>query len=119
MLNASWRLSPSCFEEAWGFIDVSDVGIATGGGGVDVALKSADIVLAEDELIKIPYIQRLSKMAVRISKQNITASLGVKMILGALGFLGFIPLWFAVAAGDDGMTMLLLLNTLRLARVEF
>jgi len=58
----------------------------------------------------------LSKLAVKISKQNIAVSLGVKLTLGALGFLGLIPLWFAVAAGDDGVTMLLLLNTLRLTR---
>jgi Cd2+/Zn2+-exporting ATPase len=94
----------------------SDVGIAMGTGGVDVALESADIVLVKDELIKIPYLQRLSKLAVKIAKQNIFISLGVKLVLGALGFLGLIPLWFAVAGGDDGVTMLLLLNTLRLTR---
>ena len=96
----------------------SDVGIAMGGGGVDVALESADVVLVENELAMIPYLQKLSKIAVKISKQNIAASLGIKLILGILGFLGFIPLWFAVAAGDDGLTMLVLLNTLRLVRIK-
>jgi len=94
----------------------SDVGIAMGSGGVDAALESADVVLVKDELAMIPYVQKLSKLAVKISKQNIAVSLGVKLTLGALGFLGLIPLWFAVAAGDDGVTMLLLLNTLRLTR---
>jgi Cd2+/Zn2+-exporting ATPase len=94
----------------------SDVGIAMGTGGVDIALESADIVLVKDELIKIPYLQRLSKLAVKIAKQNITISLGVKLVLGALGFLGLIPLWFAVAGGDDGVTMFLLLNTMRLTK---
>jgi Cd2+/Zn2+-exporting ATPase len=96
----------------------SDVGIAMGTGGVDVALESADIVLVKNELDKIPYLQRLSRSAVTIAKQNITVSLGVKLLLGALGFLGLIPLWFAVAAGDDGVTMLLLLNTLRLPDIK-
>ncbi len=96
----------------------SDVGIAMRGGGVDVALESADVVLVKDELMMIPYLQKLSKIAVRISKQNIVASLGVKLTLGILGFLGFIPLWFAVAAGDDGLTMLVLLNTLRLVKIK-
>ncbi len=96
----------------------SDVGIAMGSGGVDVALESADIVLVKNELKKIPYLQRLSKASVKIAKQNIAVSLGVKLLLGALGFAGLVPLWFAVAAGDDGVTMLLLLNTLRIPRLK-
>lgn len=94
----------------------SDVGIAIGSGGVDVTLESADVVLVKNELTKIPYLQRLSKSAVKRARQNLSISLGIKFVLGALGFLGFIPLWFAVAAGDDGVTLLLLLNTLRLPR---
>jgi len=92
----------------------SDVGIAMGSGGVDVALESADIILVKNELARIPYLQKLSKLAVKIAKQNIAVSLGVKLVLGALGFIGLVPLWFAVATGDDGVTMLLLLNTLRI-----
>lgn len=96
----------------------SDVGIAMGGAGVDVALESADVVLVKDELIQIPYLIKLSDKTVKVAKQNIAASLGVKLLLGALGLLGLTPLWFTVASGDDGVTMLLLLNTLRLARVK-
>ncbi|MDI6690957.1 MAG: hypothetical protein QME50_03695 [Candidatus Bathyarchaeota archaeon] len=96
----------------------SDAGIAMGGSGIDVALESADIVLVKDELIQVPYLIKLSQKTVRIAKQNIAASLGVKIILGALGLMGFIPLWFTVAAGDDGLTMLVLLNTLRLTKVK-
>jgi Cd2+/Zn2+-exporting ATPase len=88
------------------------------GSGVDVALESADIVLVKDELTQVPYLIKLSRKTVRIAKQNIAASLGVKIILGALGLAGFIPLWFAVAAGDDGLTMLILLNILRLTKVK-
>jgi len=96
----------------------SDVGIAMGSGGVDVALESADIILVKNELVRIPYLQKLSKLSVKIAKQNIGVSLGVKLLLGALGFMGLIPLWFAVATGDDGVTMLLLLNTLRIPRLK-
>jgi Cd2+/Zn2+-exporting ATPase len=96
----------------------SDVGIAMGGSKVDVALESADIVLVKDELSQIPYLIRLSNKTVSISKQNIIASIVVKFTLGALGLLGFVPLWFTVASGDDGITMLLLLNSLRLTHLK-
>lgn len=96
----------------------SDVGIAMGGSGVDVALESADIILVKDELIQIPYLIKLSQKTVRIAKQNIAISLGIKLVLGALGLMGFIPLWFTVAVGDDGVTILVLLNTLRLAKIK-
>jgi Cd2+/Zn2+-exporting ATPase len=96
----------------------SDVGIAMGARGVDVALESADVVLVKDELAQIPYLINLSSKTMVIAKQNIAASLIVKLILGALGLLGLTPLWFTVASGDDGVTMLLLLNTLRLERVK-
>ncbi len=96
----------------------SDVGIAMGAKGVDVALESADVVLVQDELAQIPYLISLSQKTMVIAKQNIAASLVVKLVLGALGLLGLTPLWFTVASGDDGVTMLLLLNTLRLERVK-
>ena len=96
----------------------SDVGIAMGARGVDVALETADVVLVKDELAQIPYLLKLSQKTMVIAKQNIAASLIVKLILGALGLLGLIPLWFTVASGDDGVTMLLLLNTLRLERIK-
>ena len=96
----------------------SDVGIAMGARGVDVALESADVVLVKDELAQIPYLIKLSQKSMVIAKQNIAGSLIIKFVLGALGFLGLTPLWFTVAAGDDGLTMLLLLNTLRLERIK-
>jgi Cd2+/Zn2+-exporting ATPase len=96
----------------------SDVGIAMGAAGVDVALESADVVLVKDELAQVPYLVSLSEKTMKIAKQNIAASLVVKLVLGALGLMGLTPLWFTVASGDDGVTMLLLLNTLRLEKVK-
>jgi Cd2+/Zn2+-exporting ATPase len=96
----------------------SDVGIAMGVAGVDVTLESADVVLVKDELAQIPYLIRLSDKTMRIAKQNIAASLIIKLVLGALGVIGVTGLLATVVAGDDGVTMLLLLNSLRLEKVK-
>ena len=96
----------------------SDVGIAMGTAGVDVALESADVVLVRDELAQIPYLIRLSEKTMQIAKQNIAASLVIKLVLGSLGVIGVTGLLATVLAGDDGVTLLLLLNTLRLKRVK-
>ena len=96
----------------------SDVGIAMGAAGVDVALESADVVLVKDELAQIPYLIKLSEKTMVIAKQNIAASLIIKLILGALGVIGVTGLLATVVAGDDGVTMLLLLNSLRLERIK-
>ena len=92
----------------------SDVGIAMGAAGVDVALESADVVLVKDELAQIPCLIRLSEKTMQIAKQNIAASLVIKLVLGVVGVTGLLA---TVIAGDDGVTMLLL-NTLRLERVK-
>jgi len=96
----------------------SDVGIAMGAAGVDVAMESADIILVKDELAQIPYLIKLSDKTMKIAKQNIAASLVIKLILGALGVIGVTGLLATVIAGDDGVTMLLLLNSLRLERIK-
>jgi Cd2+/Zn2+-exporting ATPase len=96
----------------------SDVGVAMGGRAVDVALESADVVLVKDKLIQVPYLIKLSDKTVGVAKQNIAVSLTIKILLGALGFVGLTPLWFTVASGDDGLTMLVLLNAVRLTRLK-
>ena len=83
-----------------------------------VSLESADVVLVKDELAQIPYLLCLSEKTMQIAKQNIVASLVIKLVLGALGVAGVTGLLATVVAGDDGVTMLLLLNTLRLERVK-
>ncbi len=96
----------------------SDVGVAMGAAGVDVALESADVVLVKDELAQIPYLIKLSEKTMTIAKQNIAASLIIKLVLGTLGVIGVTGLLATVVAGDDGVTMLLLLNSLRLERIK-
>jgi Cd2+/Zn2+-exporting ATPase len=93
----------------------SSVGIAMGNTGTDVALETADVVLTSDELAKIPFLRALSKRTLRIIRQNIAIALVVKGFFLALGALGVATLWMAVLA-DDGATLIVILNGLRVLR---
>ncbi len=95
----------------------ADVGIAMSSDGVNVTLEAADIVLVKNRLTQIPYLIKLGRMTNEVAKENIILSIGVKLLLGALGILGFIPLWMTVAVGDDGITLFLFLNILRLRSI--
>jgi len=94
----------------------SDVGIAMG-RSVDLASESADVILVKNSLTLIPYLILLSRKTMKIAKQNMIFAVGVKLALAVLGVGGLIPLWFAVAVGDDGITLLTLLNILRIIKV--
>lgn len=76
----------------------STVGIAMGGAGTDTALETADIALMADDLSKLPYTIRLSRKTLTIIKQNITFSLGIKLLALAFIVPGWLTLWMAVFA---------------------
>lgn len=95
----------------------STVGIAMGGAGTDTALETADIALMADDLSKLPYTIRLSRKALAIIKQNITFSLGIKLLALALIVPGWLTLWLAIFA-DMGATLIVTLNGLRLLRIK-
>src|SRR5699024_10699844 len=69
------------------------VGIAMGGAGTDAALETADIALMGDDLEKLPYTIGLSRKALNIIKQNISFSLGVKIVALLLVIPGWLTLW--------------------------
>ncbi|TVR12899.1 MAG: cadmium-translocating P-type ATPase [Balneolaceae bacterium] len=94
---------------------LSNLGIAMGAAGTDVALETADVVLMGDDLEKIPYMLRLSRKAKKVVWQNITFSLGVIVMLLAGVFLIDLPLTAGVI-GHEGSTLLVVLNGLRLLR---
>jgi Cd2+/Zn2+-exporting ATPase len=96
----------------------ADVGIAMGGLGSDIALETADIVLLEDDLSKIGYLRRLSKITMRRIKENIAVALLVKLGIVLLGAFGFISLWMAVVLGDVGLTLLVIINSIRISAVK-
>jgi Cd2+/Zn2+-exporting ATPase len=93
------------------------VGIAMGGVGTDTALETADITLMSDDLTKLPYTIKLSRKALAIIKQNVTFSLAIKTISILLIFPGWLTLWIAILA-DVGATLIVTLNSLRLAKVK-
>lgn len=95
----------------------STVGIAMGGAGTDTALETADIALMGDDLKKLPFTIKLSRKALSIIKQNITFSLGIKILALLLVIPGLLTLWIAIFA-DMGATLLVTLNGLRLLRVK-
>lgn len=94
----------------------SSVGIAMGGAGTDTALETADIVLMADDLRKLPYTIRLSKKTLAIIKQNVTFSLGIKLLALVLIVPGWLTLWLAILA-DMGATLIVTLNSLRLLKI--
>ncbi|WP_432805973.1 heavy metal translocating P-type ATPase [Halalkalibacter oceani] len=91
----------------------STVGIAMGGAGTDTALETADVALMSDDLKQLPYLISLSRKALRIIKQNIAFSLGLKLLALLLVVPGWLTLWIAILA-DMGATLLVTGNGLRL-----
>jgi len=91
----------------------ASIGVAMGGTGTDTALETADIALMSDDLHKLPYTISLSRRALNIIKQNITFSLGLKIIALLLVIPGWLTLWMAIIA-DVGATLLVVLNSMRL-----
>jgi Cd2+/Zn2+-exporting ATPase len=96
----------------------AEVGIAMGAIGSDVALETADIALMEDEIRRITYLVDLSKATLRRIRENIAASILVKLAVAALAFPGYVSLWMAVAVGDMGLSLAVILNSMRLGGIE-
>lgn len=94
---------------------LADLGIAMGGSGSAQAMETADVVLMADDIRKLPFAIKLSAFATRLVRQNIIFSLGSKLLVAVIAFLGYAPLWLAVMA-DMGVSLLVTLNGLRAMR---
>ncbi|WP_416860817.1 heavy metal translocating P-type ATPase [Helicobacter ganmani] len=91
---------------------LSDIGIAMGKVGSDVALEGADIVIMDDDLNKIPLVLQIAGRTRKILWENIIFALGTKVLIMILGTLGIANLWLALF-GDVGVALLALLNAKR------
>lgn len=90
----------------------ADIGIAMGGIGTDAAIEAADIVLMDDDPLKISQAIRISQRTIGIVWQNIIMALGVKTACLLLGALGIANMWLAIFA-DVGVMVLAVLNAIR------
>ena len=90
----------------------ADIGIAMGALGSDAAIEAADIVLMDDDPLKIPKAIKISRKCLGIVKQNIAFALIVKAICLVLGALGVANMWVAIVA-DVGVMILAVLNAIR------
>ncbi|HNU60051.1 MAG TPA: HAD-IC family P-type ATPase, partial [Aquaticitalea sp.] len=97
---------------------VSDVGIAMGGLGSDVAIETADVVIQTDQPIKVAVAVKISRATRRVVWQNIALAFGVKLIVMVLGAGGVATMWEAVFA-DVGVALLAIINAVRLQRMTW
>lgn len=96
----------------------ADLGIAMGAAGSDTSIEVADIALMTDDLLKVPYTTRLGRKTMRVVKENIIAAIGIKLLFAILVFPGLVTLWMAVAIGDMGVSLAVILNAMRLSMVK-
>lgn len=95
----------------------SDIGIAMGGLGSDAAIEAADVVLMDDDPLKISKAMRIAKKSLRIVRSNIVFALAVKLVCLVLGGLGIAGMWLAIFA-DVGVMILCVLNAMRCLRTK-
>ncbi|MGN1116581.1 MAG: HAD-IC family P-type ATPase, partial [Candidatus Ornithomonoglobus sp.] len=95
----------------------ADVGIAMGALGSDAAIEAADIVLMDDDPLKIAKAVRISKKCMRIVYENIYFAIGIKLLCLALGALGIANMWLAIFA-DVGVMIIAVLNAVRTLNVK-
>ena len=92
----------------------ADVGGAMG-SGADAAIEAADVVFMRSSLTAIAHILDLSKATLRVAWQNVVFAIAVKILIMALGLMGYASMWWAVF-GDTGVSILCILNSVRILR---
>ena len=95
----------------------ADIGIAMGAMGSDAAIEAADVVLMDDDPLKISKAIRISRKCLRIVYENIVFALGIKGLCLVLGAMGIANMWAAIFA-DVGVMVIAVLNAIRALRVD-
>ena len=98
-------------------LSLADIGIAMGALGSDAAIEAADVVLMDDDPLKIPKAIKIAKKCLRIVYENIYFAIGVKVLCLILGALGIAGMWLAIFA-DVGVMVIAVLNAIRALRVK-
>lgn len=96
-------------------LSCADIGIAMGALGSDAAIEAADIVLMDDDVLKLADAVAIAKETVNVARQNTVFALSVKLIILLLSAFGYAPMWLAVFA-DVGVTVLAILNSIKLTK---
>ena len=95
----------------------ADIGVAMGALGSDAAIEAADIVLMDDDLLKLPAAVRIARKTLSIVRQNVVFALGVKLLVLVLSAVGLASMWAAVFA-DVGVSVLAILNASRMLKAK-
>ena len=96
---------------------LADVGIAMGGLGSDAAIEAADIVLMDDDPMKVATAIQIARRTLRIARQNVVFAIGVKVAVLLLAAIGIASMWMAVFA-DVGVTVIAVINAMRTLNVK-
>ena len=97
-------------------IALADVGIAMGALGSDAAVEAADVVLMDDDPLKVSKLIKIAKKCMRIVYENIYFAIAIKILSLILGAIGYAPMWLAIFA-DVGVMIISVINAIRALRV--
>lgn len=96
---------------------IADVGVSMGGVGSDAAIEASDIVLIDDDPYKLVKAMKIAKITRRVSIENISISLGVKLLVIILATFGFSSIWAAILS-DVGVSLIVIINSVKILNKE-